>query len=160
MGTNTDGLLFYGWCFPEGHEFPWSGMESVAYSGEETWWRKVNGYEPPFRMYDDHGDDVLGHEPSSAELRIYYDHQNAWDDVHPMPVSVVNYCYCDAPMWALIIPSSLIRAWRGDPKKLDLSALTVMVTDEDVVRVREFCAQYGIELPGDPAWYLASYWSN
>lgn len=157
MGTNTDGLLFYGWCFEEGHEFPWSDIEDSCEESELVWWRKVNGYAPPFKMYDEHGNDVLGREPTSDELHTYYDHRDAWDEAHPLPVGVVNYCACEAPMYALIVPSSLIEASRGDPKKLDLSTLTV--TEEEVAAVREFCAKYDIGLPGDPAWYLASYWS-
>ena len=159
MGTSTDGLLFYGWCFDEGHEFPWSDIEECCEASEVVWWRKVNGYEPPFKLYDEHGEYLNGRAPTDQQCRDYCDHHDRWDEAYPLPFEAVNYCYCDSPMWAFAVHGTLVRAYRGDPKVIDPhQMLGDVVREAGVKKVREFCATHGIELPGEPRWYLASYW--
>ena len=153
MGTSTDGLLFYGWCFDEGHEFPWEDYE------EDTWWEKSNGYKPPLELYDERGEYLNGRKPPQAEIMQCYEHKRVWNESHPLPFEVVNYCYCDSPMWAFSIDGTLIRASRGCPEPFDPHQMRAdEVLEAGVTKVREFCATHGIELPPGPRWYLASYW--
>jgi hypothetical protein len=150
MGTSTDGLIFFGWAFDEGHEFPWSEQDE---DDPEEWWRNINGYKPPFQLYDERGEYPNGEMPTDAQLKTYYDLQRCWDQQHPLPFELVNYCYHDNPMWALAVPRSVLRAHRGFPLSFDPQRLSA-----DATGLRQFCEKHGIELAGEPQWYLASYW--
>ena len=103
MSQSTDGQICFGIAFPEGFEFPW-GDDS------EKWWRTINGYKPPFKLYTDDNEDYLDElgnvtrERPEKRIDAYYEAQRRWDAKHPFPVLLVNYCSGDYPMWILAVP--------------------------------------------------------
>lgn len=162
MGVSTDGQLCYGIPFPEGFEFPWGGKS------ESTWWREVNGYKPPFMLYDEDGDYLNGNKPTEDLIDKYYDHQHAWEKANPLPIELVNYCSGDYPMYMIAVKGSLTNNSRGFAQKINPAEL--VVTDEQKQILLDFIEKYikgsveeydeewseKIKLEAD--WYLTSYW--
>jgi hypothetical protein len=154
MGVSTDGQICFGIPFDDGYSFPWDNGD---FSGDiEDWWRIINGYKSPFELYDEDGEYIDGVEPTRKQTNEYYDAQNKWDREHPMPVSLVNYCSGDCPMWMLAVPESFKNNSRGCPEKFDPKDLTV--SQEAIDKLLKFCKDYDIEYEGEPAWYLTSLW--
>jgi len=163
MPTTTDGLIFYGWIFPEDHTFPWCDPETEEEEDVEDWWRGVNGYESPFELFDENGFYIGDVEPPRSRIDAYFQRRREWDEAHPLPFKLVNYCSGDFPMWAIAVPDSVLVANRGSPLALDPGCWPdydrcCNEEHEDVMAVRRACKQHGIRLPGAPKWYLASYW--
>lgn len=154
MSVSTDGQICFGIALGEGIELPWEDEDGDGYI--ESWWRDVQGYKPPFEMYNDRGSYIGGVTPSEEKHREYYDHQYAFEKTHPLPVELVNYCSGDYPIYILAVPDSVKCAGRGYPKLFDPAELTV--TKAEVDALLEFCADYGIEYDGEPQWWLSSYW--
>lgn len=162
MGVSTDGQLCYGVPFPEGFEFPWE-----KYS-EEKWWRKINGYKPPFMLYNEDGEYLSGVKPPEALVDQYYEHQNEWDKANPFPVEVVNYCSDDCPMYMLAVKESVKNNSRGYPEEINPAELTVTDEQKKVLlnfienyikeKVDEYAEDYSDKLSLEPKWYLSSYW--
>jgi hypothetical protein len=158
MGVSTNGQLCFGLVFEKGFCFPWDVDVDGDDSGDiEQWWRKVNGYKPPFELYTDDGNGYVGGvKPSEKKINEYYDTQNKWDREHPMPVMEVNYCSGDCPMYILAVPESFKNNRRGYPEKFDPKDLTV--SQEGIDKLLKFCKDYDIEYEGEPGWYLTSLW--
>jgi hypothetical protein len=151
MGVSTDGQICFGIAFEEGFEFPWGDDD------EGNWWTdQVNGYKPPFSLYDDKGNFLGGKRPPQDQMDRYYDHLREFEAAHPMPVKVVNYCSYDCPMYILAVPSSFMKNSRGFPKDFDPSKL--VVSDQEREELLAFCRDHGIEFEGEPKWYLSSLW--
>ena len=101
MITSTDGQICYGVAFEEGFEFPWGDGEI------EDWWSyTVHGFNPSFELFDADGNYLNGREPSKDEIRRYFEERQVFDAAHSLPVSLVNYCSGDYPMYALVVPIS------------------------------------------------------
>ena len=150
MSVSTDGLLFYGWLFEEGAEFPWEDYE------EEEWWKQVAGYKKLhdlYDLYDRRGVFRPGVTPEMVTAE--YEHQREWDKANPLPFKVVNYCSDSCPIYALAV-GEVLTAARGYPIALVPSDL--VVDEMVIVKVREVCRAHGVNLDGEPKWYLASYW--
>jgi hypothetical protein len=130
MGTSTDGQICYGIITDEDNEFPWDGDEFEG--DEEEWWAWETGWEP------------------TDECQYSFQ----WNEKHPMPFKLVNYCSGDFPMWIVAVPETVINANRGYPKSFDPARLTV--STEGLEAFKEFLAKYSIE--GDAKWWLSSYW--
>ena len=164
MSVSTDGQICYGIYFGEGFSFPWE-----KYS-EYKWWRKVNGYKRPFDLYTEGDADYIGGvRPPQQKIDEYWEHCHQWEEVHPFPVKLVNYCSGDYPMYILAVPESVISNSRGCPQEFDPAKL--QVTEEQKQSLIDFCEKYlgeaieennsesyneKIELK--PAWFLSSYW--
>jgi len=152
MTVSTDGQICFGIVLDEGIELPWEDEDGEGYI--ELWWLDVQGYKPPFEMYNDRGSYIGGVKPSEKKHREYYDHQHAFEKTHPLPVKSVNYCSGDYPMYILAVPGSCKRANRGCPESFNPTELTV--TQEEVEKLLQFCDDYGIE-HDEPKWWLSSY---
>ena len=58
MGVSTNAILCFGISFDEDTIFPWGDGEDEM----KEWWLEVNGYQPPFELFDEHGDWLDGVE--------------------------------------------------------------------------------------------------
>lgn len=154
MSVSTDGIIFYGWLFDEGHEFPWEDYT------EEDWWRRVSGGPHDQQLYDKRGERLPG--VTEEMVSDYFKQRRAWDQANPPPFAVVNYCSGDSPIFAIAVSGTVKTAARGYPEKFDPGELAAVGDQEATVRaveaVRKLCAEHDLELKGQPEWYLASYW--
>ena len=154
MGISTDGQICYGVLFEDDYEFPWDAEE---YGGDiEAWWRAVNGYQPPFELYDSDGNYLDGIEPPQMRIDAYFGARHEWDEQHAVPVARVNACSGDHPLYIVAVPSTVRKAYRGWPETFNPTDLQVDSTAVD--ELCEFCDKYGLAYQGEPAWYLSSYY--
>lgn len=153
MGVSTDGEISYGIGFEEGFEFPWDEHEGDL----DDWWLEVNGYKPPFELYDDEGEYINGVRPPQEQFDACYKAEAAFLKEHPLPVELVNVCSGEYPMYIVALKGTVLTVNRGFPKTFDPASL--VVTDEQRNALLEFCRTHSIDT-GDlePGWYLSSYW--
>lgn len=154
MGTSTNGQICHGVAFEEDFEFPWD----AEHDGDiDSWWLYgVHGFKHSFEIYDANGNHLNGKQPSAEDISRYFKESREFVDANPLPVTLVNYCSGDYPMYAIAVPRTVINAFRGDPTEFDPAALTV--TDAERDALLSFCADHGIEVPSEPKWLLTSYW--
>lgn len=150
MTTSTDGQICYGVMVEEEFTFPWDYDDNI-----EAWWRKIQGYMPPYVLYNEFGDYSTSATPSQKIINEYYDHQVAFDEAHPLPIELLMHCSFDYPMYILAVPGTVIYAPRGYPKSFNPIGLNV--TETGVAILRKFCQEYGIV--GKEGWWLSSLWS-
>lgn len=156
MGVSTDGEISYGIAFDEDYSFPW---DDEQFEGDiDNWWLDVNGYKPPFELYDEQGEYINGVIPSNEVIKEYFDHQRAFEkDMPALPVELVNVCSNDYPMYILAVQGIGMIASRGYPKAFDPDSLVVTADQQNALR--EFCKAHGIDIEGnEPGWYLSSYY--
>ncbi len=169
MGVSTDGQICFGIVFPEGFEFPW---DDPKFDGEiEEWWRSIHGYKEPFKLYDG-GEYVGGVKPSREKIDEWYEHHHAWDENHPVPIEIVNYCSGDCPMYILAVRDTIREAARGYPSEIEPTQM--LVEDEKLIAFNSFIENHikrlihkwnsdeyneDDQIMGNPRWYLSSYWS-
>lgn len=149
MGVSTNGQICYGVLFEEGFEFPWDG-------DIEKWWREMQGYKPPFELYDDAGEYVGGQKPPENKIEDWHSHRREFDKAHPVPVDLVNVCSGDCPIYILAIPEYVYSARRGYPEAFDPTKLLI-----DPVKEAQLLMFIGDHIGNEhyaPKWYLSSYW--
>jgi hypothetical protein len=154
MSVSTDGQICFGILFEEDFEFPWS-QEEYFHDIEQWWLEEILQYKPPFKLYED-GGYIGGIKPQQEKIDEYYEHQNNFEKKNPLPVSLVNYCSRDFPIYILAVPSSVVGCCRGFPTKFKLEDL--VVTEEEINKLVQFCKDHNIEYESSPQWYLSSYW--
>lgn len=158
MGVSTNGQICYGVCFEEGYKFPWDSEGNVT--DEEDWWTHViNKYpEPDFYLPEDQQTPTNYHKPGVTDEQVsaYFREKREWFTQHPLPITMVNSCSGEYPMWILAIPSSVKTANRGFPQRFEPSDL--VVSGADKAALLDFCKTYSLEFEGEPGWYLSSYW--
>ncbi len=71
-------------------------------------------------------------------------------------LSLERHCCDEETMYILAIEGTVTRAWRGYPKKIDPSSMTVGADWDE--RLKAFCEKHKIETVGEPGWWLASWW--
>ncbi len=155
MGQSTNGQICYG-VFVGDAELPWEEYDLDA------WWRKENGYQSPYNIYDDTGEylpDVAAMPELEREEYIdkHFAHGRAWDKANPCPVELINACCSEEPVWILAVPGSEMTACRGYPEKF--SPLDLTVSDTEVEKLVQFCEKIGLIPIEDTnmGWYLSSY---
>jgi len=154
MGQSTNGQICFGNAYEEDFEFPW---DAEPWNGDhEDWWRAECGYAPSKELFDGEGDYIDGIKPEQAVIDAYFKEQRDFDAAHPFPVSLVNYCSGDYPMWILAVPSSVLSNSRGEARAFRPAELDV--SDEEIAALREFCIKYDLIPAEDATWYLTSYW--
>lgn len=154
MGVSTNGEISFGYAFDDGVEFPWDSEEC---GGDiEYWWREISGYQPPFQVYSENGGYMPGFSKDDPRIVGYYNHRREWEQASPVPIALVNYCSDDCPMYAITVKGVGLSCCRGYPKEFDPSKL--VVTPEQIERLKQFCATHNIEVNGEPKWMLTSYW--
>ena len=152
MGTSTNTQICYGIPFEEDFEFPWGEQEL-----DDWWLDDVLGYKPPFQLYDDQGNYLDGHRPSDDKVNEYYAHRREFLAEHPLPITLVNYCSGDYPMWIIAIADSIVTAHRGEPIDITDSLFEAKYFNHSA-SLLEFCVEHGIETTEEPRWLLSSYW--
>lgn len=153
MGVSTDGQICFGVLFEDGYEFPWDADEFEGF--EEDWWRSVNGYIPLHKPYTEDGNYAPGWGQNDPRLDEHYKHKQAWEDEHPLPFELVNYCSGEYPMYILAIPGTVITAYRGVPVEIQPS---LTIDKKALDRFNDLCAKFNIEFEQGPCWWLSSYW--
>ncbi len=164
MSVSTNAEISFGILFDEDHEFPWDDEKYDTDMAE--WWRDINGYKPPFELFDERGEyaagipltkDQYGRKEAPKEMvSAYFDHRHEWEKAHPLPVELVNVCSGGYPTYILAIEGSVTTAYRGSPK--EISAAMLVASDEAAGVLISFCKKYGIEGGDGPKWWLSSYW--
>lgn len=160
MGVSTNGQICFGILFEDGYEFPWDGE---PFEGDfDEWWLVQNGYKEIPGVWDEKGNQIGTEE----EVKSYFAHKRKFDKEHPPPVTLVDYCSCDYPMYILAVPSSERVNHRGYPRAFNPSDL--QVSPKEVDALLKFCKDFGIKPEideddkdgddGKPKWWLSSYW--
>ncbi len=150
MGVSTNGQLSYGVLLEEGVELPWDQDEEDI----DGWWLNILDYKPPFEAYTDEGERLP--EMTDEKISEYFAHRRKFIEENPLPVTVVNVCSCDYPMYMLAVPGKEYSAHRGYPEEINPDDMKV--NPLDTKRLLEFCEQYGIEFEKGPGWFLSSLW--
>jgi len=154
MTVSTDGQICYGIRIPEGAALPWEKWDNDI----ENWWLfGVCGYRNPFELYNDRGEYLDGVRPPQETIERYYATRRAFQTDYPMPVTLVNCCSHEYPIYIVAIPRTVISAHRGDPQEIHPRGLTITEHERDLL-IR-FCKDHGIETIGHPTWWLSSLWS-
>lgn len=156
MGVSTDAHICYGILFEEGFEFPWEQDQDDSL---EDWWLEINGYKPPFELFDEHGNYLDGKEPTIEKSQEFYDHEVRFLRTHKIPINLVNCCSGNYPIYIVAIPSTVLKANRGYPISFDIDKLVFSMTEKQALIdfcvsycnvTREYCEE-------NAKWYLASY---
>lgn len=157
MGQSTDGQICFGIMIDEGAEpFPWDEDDEDGYGDIDEWWMKINGYTPPFEIWEENSAEYL--PGVTEEMRDeYYTHRREWKKANPLPVELVHHCSGDYPMYIIALPETYKNASRGYPEPLELTDFEVSA--ERAMELVHFCEKYGIDIGEEyPRWWLSSYW--
>jgi hypothetical protein len=157
MGNSSYGQIHFGIRFDEGFEFPWNTIfdETDESSQLEYWWFDViHGYQEPFEIYDERGEYLPG--ITEAKRKEHSDHRDAFQEAHPLPVELINYCRDECPMYILALPGTGLQASRGNPVAICRSDFLVNVDQEKILT--DFCKNHGIDCGHEtPKWWLSAY---
>jgi hypothetical protein len=150
MGVSTDGILFYGYWFEEGMEFPWSDDEELDWESYVATRRGAT--------YD-------------AESPEYFEqYQRQQEVIKSLPVTLGTHCSGEYPMWYLAIKASEQVARRGSPKSINPHAMAAfggnlprLSTPSWNDQLIAFADEFKLPRPGQDGaseigWWLASYW--
>lgn len=154
MGISTEGIIAYGIICEEGYEFPWV-LDEECDGDIDEWWRKVNGFTPLYNLYDEEGNYAKGFYDGDPRVKEHFLHMREWEVNNPMPVQMENYCSGGCSYFALIVPGSVIKCYRGHATRFDPSGLTV--SEEGKQDLEDFVEQWGIEFESGPGWFLMCY---
>lgn len=138
MGTSTDAILFYGYCWDEETDRPWTiGREDE----------------------DDHPDEDWMDRYARAKGLIV-DDRTDWSKMRELALAsgceVSTHCSHECPMPLVAVTASLIRSWRGHMN--EVKSLAVDPAWDRLLA--EFCEVLGIRTEGlRAAWWLVSDWS-
>lgn len=157
MGVSTDAILCFGIAFEQDTEFPWGHGSDMEHQIDE-WWLKLHNYEPPFELFDKHGNYLNGVKPPQEKINEYFDHRRAFLNEHPRPFDFVQHCHSDHPMYILTVPDTERRASRGYPTEIFPERL--YVEKSEVQALADICKAHGIEGGSHPGWWLVSNWSS
>lgn len=147
MSVSTDGKISYGVAFEEGFEFPWGDRDI------DDWWYEASGFKATFEPWDAEGERAPGY--TDERVSAYFKEKREWLQAHPLPVTTVNYCHSDYPMYILAAAGSARTASRGSVEHvLPLPAVDFAMETAFL----QFCADYQIVLPMTPTWLLSAYW--
>jgi len=148
MGMSSDAIICFGIALEEEQEYPWDEYEEI----EEWWLHEVLGYKHPFEIYDSEGNYIDGIRPDEATMKKYYNAESAVYNKSPLPIELVTHCSYEYPMYIVALPGTKLRAYRGDPKRVEMRR----VPEEEKRILTDFCDRHEIEYSGKPCWWLAS----
>lgn len=158
MGVSTDAILFYGHCWGEERSLPWDEHEpDDEDDGWEERYARLKGLAKPTAEYPSRR--VRNESEYTPEERAVIAEWSAWfsakNKVAKESTCVVDeHCSDSCPMPFVAITASVIRANRGYPREVE----SLSEEPEWDAQLKEFCALMGIEPPGEPKWWLVSYW--
>lgn len=176
MGTSTDAILFYGYCWDdEDVRYPWAldGEDDAENGDEDDDWEaryaRTKGCLPPSAPFPDrevprtkaNGWNSTPKDYSAAEQAIIDQHRAYWKakrKIVEASACVVNtHCSASCPMAYVAVSTSLTISHRGSPS--EIAALTVDPVWKD--QLAEFCKTMDIKTKGKKAaWWLVSDWSE
>ena len=154
MSVDTDGQICFGVLLEEGIELPWDSHGNDM----ESWWLEVVLEDKPsFELFNEQGGWIDGKEPARELIDQYLDEQRKFWNSHPkIPIEIFNGQSGDYPLYILAVKGSTLIASRGSPESFD--PLQLVVSDEQVKELTDFCKRFGIVYENPPQWYLSSYW--
>lgn len=81
----------------------------------------------------------------------------AWDGAAVDGIQLVRHCSKEAPMYFVAIAGTVVRAWRGSPRKFNGMYPDVSEWNAKLVA---FVEKHHLAIEEDfaAAWYIASYW--
>lgn len=143
MGQSTDAILFFGIALPEeDFKLPWDSEDEDNYDDFEDWLLKQYDILRPENLSECGRDDY--YERKSAFLKS------------EAPAELVHHCSDSYTMYALAIPGTVTKAYRGS-----VEAVTMYIpSKEQIDAFIRFLEKYGIPHSGerDFGWKLVSYW--
>lgn len=173
MGTSTDAILFYGYCWTEETSRPWEiGTDNDEDEDDEDdedgddWearYALAKGCLPPRDKFPDRVAADGYSTPkdySAAERAIIKQHEAYWAAkrkiVEAAPCGVGTHCSGECPMPYVAVTASQTICSRGDMK--EITSLAVDPAWDKALA--EFCTAMGIKTDGlKAAWWLVSDWS-
>lgn len=177
MGTSTDAILFYGYCWDdEDVRSPWKlgsddddAEDDEDEDGWETRYARTKGCPPPSTPFPErtvtptreNGWDSTPKDYSAAEQAIIDQYSAYWDAKEKIadeaPCLVDAHCSASCPMPYVAVRASRTVSRRGHPSKIT-SLVVDPAWDEELTT---FCAAMGIKIgKKKPAWWLVSDWSE
>lgn len=137
MGVTTNAVLFYGYCWQEETNMPWTIGDDEPPDVEEEW-------EDRYLLAICHGQ-----PPKDYGDRIKL--------VKKSTCIVDSHCAGTCPMPFVAVRASVITAHRGDMK--EVKSLDVGKTWDD--DLDKFCELMEISTEGQkPRWWLVAYWDG
>lgn len=155
MGMHSSSTICYGIFYEDGYEFPWDDGEDNYI---DKWWiEEIMQFKPTFNPFDENGNYAKG-VTGSLDPRIneYFKERNEFGKLHPLPVTLINYCSGDESMYIISTLGSHTYSGCADPTELDFNDMKPDTLE--VMQLIEFCQKY---CPSDdltPKWYLSTYW--
>lgn len=146
MGISTNAVLFFGFTFAEGDDClgNFLGDWEMEYAGKK-------GLAAPDFDFPEDGD-----PDRDAKKKLWREY---WDAVNELigasGCKMDAHCSSEYPMWYVCVGISEKTASRGNPLELALEDL--VVGDDWVIMLRDFCDKVGIEWE-EPKWWMASDW--
>jgi len=89
-------------------------------------------------------------------LKEHFHHKREFEKEHPLPITLINYCGGNHPLYIIALPETVRIANRGYPETFDPQELTVSMSEKAILI--GFCKVHNIEFDSEPQWYLSSYW--
>jgi hypothetical protein len=132
MGTATNAILFYGYCWEDEASWPWDVDDSSDEDDEEYSWHER--YARMKGLTDEAARPFIAKEPCTVE----------------------THCSGECPMPYVAIKASTTLAWRGHPQEI-----RALRTDPAWNKqLAAFCKLLDINIKGKKAaWWLVSDWT-
>jgi hypothetical protein len=175
MGTSTDAILFYGYCWDEEVQHPWKTDEAdeadEADEDNDFWetrYARAKGCLPPSTPFPErtvtptreNGWNSTPKDYSAAEQVIIDRYSAYWEAKEKIadasPCVVGTHCSGECPMPYVAVKASLTISHRGCPSKI--TSLTIEPNWGD--QLAEFCKILGVKTKNKKAaWWLVSDWN-
>jgi hypothetical protein len=170
MGTSTDAILFYGYCWTEETSRPWK-IGSNDDDDDDDWetrYAATQGCLPPTAKFPARQVTPTAANNWSATPKDYTPSEQAIIDEHraywsrkqeiakATPCEVGTHCSGECPMPYVAVSASRTLARRGYPE--EISSLAVDPTWG--AQLADFCRRLGIKIDGKRVgWWLVSNWN-
>jgi len=165
MGTSTDAILFYGYCWDDETSRPWEIDPDDDWEGR---YARTKGCLPPSTPFParmvtptrENGWNSTPTDYSAEEQAIIDQHTAYWAAkrklVEEATCLIDTHCSGECPM-----PYVAVQASRTISNRGDMNEITSLAVDPAWdAALAEFCAAMGIKIDGQKAaWWLVSDWN-
>ena len=181
MGTSTNAILFYGYCWDDEEVSITSLLfpdfdEEVEETNDLEWQELIaikRGFQNPWKNYPNAEIESLPYEERRAATKRWTDdHQGELDEWYELKraidsefgIEISTHCSSECAMPYVYVVESEITAIRGTPEELNLGVFTGQLDlgkDWDG-KMQRFINELGIITPEaqhHPRWWLVSDWS-
>jgi hypothetical protein len=86
---------------------------------------------------------TLAERGEESVIDEYFDHREAWQKEHPLPVEIQNVCSADCPQYLIAAVGTTINCNRGYPTEISKEALEV--SEEAKAALMDFLTWHNIE---------------